>query len=81
MGWPMGWLAGLLFLIALSPGSALRLAGRLLFCVAKLVSTERLALHGRGACLPAAPKMGDTIADEGNREEQPAEVLGAPGVC
>jgi hypothetical protein len=65
----------------LSPGAASRLAGRLLFCVAELVSTERLAVHGRGACLPGAPKMGDTIANEGHREEQPAKVLGASGVC
>jgi putative transposase len=54
---------------------------RLLSCVAQLVPTERLALHGHGACLLGAPKMGDAIANEGRCEEQPAEVLGASGVC
>lgn len=54
---------------SLSSGAASRLAGRLLFCVTKRVSTERFALHGCGACLLCAPKMGDTFADEGHREE------------
>ena len=66
---------------AVSPGAASRLSGRLLFSVAKPVSTERLTLCSRGACLRNAPKMGDTKIDEGHREEQPTEVLGASGVC
>jgi hypothetical protein len=65
-----------------SPGAAARLAGRLLFSVAKPMSAEPIALRDCGARgLRMAPKMGDTTADEGHCEEQPAEVLGASGLC
>ncbi len=65
-----------------SPGAASRLAGRFLLSVAKPVSAEPIALRGCGARrLYVTPKMGDTTVDEGHCEEQPAEVLGASGLC
>jgi hypothetical protein len=39
------------------------------------MSTERITLSSRGACLRNASKTGDTKVDEGHREEQPVEVL------
>ena len=66
---------------ALSPGAAS--AGRAIaFLDGHPVPAERIALRGRGARrLYITPKMGDTTVDEGHCEEQPAEVLGASGLC
>ena len=66
---------------ALSPGAAS--AGRAIaFLDGHPVLAQPIALPGRGARrLRTAPDMGDTTTNEGRCEKQPAEVLGASGLC
>jgi hypothetical protein len=79
MGWPDG---------ASRPGVCLvarcsLTAGRVIaFLDGYPVLAEPIALPGRGARrLRTAPDMGDTTTNEGRCEKQPAEVLGASGLC
>ena len=66
---------------ALSPGAAS--AGRAIaFLDGHPVLAEPIALPGRGARrLRTSPKTEDTTTNEGRCEKQPAEVLGASGLC
>ena len=83
MGWPMGWLAEASRSdVCLVAWCSLTVGGAIAFFDGHPVLAQPIALRSPGARrLRRTPKMGDTTANEGRCEKEPAEVLGASRLC